>query len=523
MPSAQELPIDTTASAEAMAAEMFGTGIEIVSASYTGAAAASGIYTDGDAVAPGVTPSDSGVILSTGRAGDVTNGSGDANASSGTSTRLGRAGDDDLDEIAGARTYDAAVFEAEFVPEGSTLTMQVVFSSEEYLEYVGSGFNDAVGVWVNGEKAELTVGDGDITINNINDGSNSNLYVDNPASAEAYNTEMDGFTVTLTLKAPVTPGEVNTIKIGIADGGDGYYDSNLLIAGDSVQTALIAGDEAVEITGGNAEVVDVLANDSSAAGGQLTVTHINGQPVGAGDTVTLSTGEEITLNADGTFTIDSDGGEEASNVFSYRVEDDAGNADTAFVTINTTPCFVAGTLIDTVRGPVAVEALRVGDLVLTRDRGPQPLRWIGMTQRLAEGEDAPVVLARGALGRHAALAVSPQHRILLNSGRAEVMFGADEVLVAAKHLVNGRSIRIYADGAPVTYVHLLFDRHEIVTGNGLESESYHPGDRTLGGFDPQVRAEVLRLMPDLAARDLGYGPAARPALRGYEARALIRA
>ncbi|MEY8840424.1 choice-of-anchor L domain-containing protein, partial [Cribrihabitans sp. XS_ASV171] len=255
MPSAQDLPIDTSASAEAMAAEMFGTGIDIVSASYTGAAAASGIYTDGDAVAPGITPSDSGVILSTGRAGDITNASGDANASSGTSTRFGRAGDSDLDEIAGARTYDAAVFEAEFVPEGSTLTMQVVFSSEEYLEYVGSGFNDAVGVWVNGEKAELTVGDGDITINNINDESNSNLYNDNPASAEAYNTEMDGFTVTLTLKAPVTPGAVNTIKIGIADGGDGHYDSNLLIAGDSVQTALIAQDDSVEITGGNAEVV----------------------------------------------------------------------------------------------------------------------------------------------------------------------------------------------------------------------------------------------------------------------------
>ncbi|MEY8837513.1 Hint domain-containing protein, partial [Cribrihabitans sp. XS_ASV171] len=271
-----------------------------------------------------------------------------------------------------------------------------------------------------------------------------------------------------------------------------------------------------------AEVVDVLANDSSTAPGSLTITHINGQAVSAGDTVTLTTGEEITLNGDGTFTIDSDGAE-GTNSFSYQVADAAGNTDTGFVTVDTTPCFVAGTLIDTPRGPVPVEVLRAGDLVLTRDRGPQALRWIGLSERLAEGADAPVVLARGALGDHAALAVSQQHRILLISGRAEVMFGAGEVLVAAKHLVNGRSIRICADCAPVTYVHLLFDRHEIVTGNGLESESYHPGDRTLGAFDARVRDEVLRLMPDLAARDLGYGPAARPALRGYEARALIRA
>ena len=95
--------------------------------------------------------------------------------------------------------------------------MQISFSSEEYLEYVGTGFNDAVGVWVNGVKATLTVGTGDISINNINPGSNGNLYVDN--ANDGFNTEMDGFTVTLTLKAPVNAGQVNTIKIGIADGG----------------------------------------------------------------------------------------------------------------------------------------------------------------------------------------------------------------------------------------------------------------------------------------------------------------
>jgi len=243
MPTASELPIDTEASALDMAQAMFGTGISIVTASYSGAASASGIYSDGDAVAPGVTPSESGVILSTGRATDITNSAGDANTSAGTTTNQGLGGDDDLTAVSGQATFDAAVFEADFVPEGSTLTMQVVFSSEEYLEYVNSGFNDAVGVWVNGVQAELTVGSGDITINNINDTSNSNLYIDNPASAESFNTEMDGFTVALTLKAPVKAGEVNSIKIGIADGGDAAFDSNLLIAGQSVQTALVAGDE----------------------------------------------------------------------------------------------------------------------------------------------------------------------------------------------------------------------------------------------------------------------------------------
>ncbi len=77
------------------------------------------------------------------------------------------------------------------------------------------GFNDAVGVWVNGLKALLTVGDGTSRSTTSTRRRNGNLYVDN--ANDIYNTEMDGFTVTLTLKARVTPGQVNTIKIGIAD------------------------------------------------------------------------------------------------------------------------------------------------------------------------------------------------------------------------------------------------------------------------------------------------------------------
>jgi Hint domain/Bacterial Ig domain len=521
MPQASKLPVDTQATDMEMAEAMFGDGIQIVSADFTGANSASGIYSNGDSVSDALTPSDTGVILSTGRANDVTNSSGDVNDSSGTSTSHWRAGDSDLTEMAGAQTYDAAVFEADFVPDGSTLTMQFTFASEEYLEYVGSGFNDAVGIFVNGQPAELMVGDGEVTINNINDTSNANLYVDNAASADTYNTEMDGFTVTLTVKAPVNPGEVNTIKIAIADGGDSSYDSNLLIAGDSIQSTLIATNDEVDINGDGEATVDVLANDQSQAAGVMKITMINGQAVSAGDTITLNSGEEITVNGDGTLTVASDG-DEGSNTFSYQVEDGAGNTDTAIVTVRTTPCFVAGTLIDTASGRVPVEDLEPGDLVHTRDHGHQPLRWIGKTERIASGKDAPILFARGALGDHDAVAVSPNHRILLTTAMSEMMFGSSEVLVQAKHLINDRSIRRCADGQPITYVHLLFDRHEVVRGNGLESESYHPGDMTVDSFDAETRDEILNLMPDLTKGDYGYGPSARMSLRGYETRALIR-
>lgn len=523
MPTASELPINTSASANDMAEAIFGNGISIVSATYTGSANASGIYSNGDAVAPGVTPSDTGVILSTGSAANITNSSGDVNAVAGRTTVNNTAGDSDLNEISGQTTFDAAVFEATFIPSGSTLTMQVVFSSEEYLEYVNSGFNDAVGIWVNGEPAELQVGSGNISIDEINDGANENLYIDNPANQDLYNTEMDGFTVTLTLKAPVNPGAENTIKIGIADGGDRAYDSNLLIAGDSVQTTLVAGDDELEMPAGGSQAFDLLSNDVSSTGSTLTITEINGQPVVVGDTITLATGEQITLTETGIVLVDPDD-ELGENSFTYKVADEDGNTDVALVKLTTTapPCFTLGTLIQTVKGLVPVEELSAGDLVMTLDRGPQPLRWIGTSTRTATGRDAPVAIAQGLLGAHSALELSPQHRILFASPVASIHFGSSEVLVKAKDLISVDGVRRREDGRPVTYFHLLFDQHEIINGNGLWSESYQAGAASMRGFDPDSHSELLRLFPLLAVRSMAWSQVVvRPSLKEFEAKLLL--
>jgi hypothetical protein len=70
----------------------------------------------------------------------------------------------------------------------------------------------------------------------------------------------------------------------------------------------------------------------------------------------------------------------------------------------------------------------------------------------------------------------------------------------------------------------LFDRHEIVRGNGLWSESYHPGPMTRGSFDAETEAELRGLFPEIFTPGVaGYGPSARSGLRSHEAHVLVDA
>lgn len=521
MATGAELSYNTNASALQMANTIFGDGVTVTGASYTGPSTSSAIYSNGQ-LASGVTPSNTGVILSTGRATDFTQSSGDPNRLAGTSTDTsGINGNSLFNAVAGATTYDAVWMDVDFIPTGNTMTMKFVFASEEYPEYINSQFNDVIGVWVNGTQVPVSIGNGKTSVNNINGNTQPNLFQSN--TNDAFNTEMDGFTLTLSLDIPVNSGVVNSIRIGIADVADAMYDSNLLIAADSVQTALVARDDSVTMGLNGTRTLDVLGNDQGPAGATLTITHVNGIPVVAGQTITLSSGQQITLNADGTFTIVGDGQAETAS-FTYTVANGNGNglSDVGIVTINQVPCFVAGTRIRTPLGYRLVEELQPGDLVMTLDDGPQPLRWVGQRRVAALGNLAPIRIKAGTFGDHGTLMVSPQHRILVRDNLAELLFGDEEVLVAAKELVNDRSIR-QISGGEVEYVHLLFDRHQLLWSEGLLTESYLPGPQTTASLEPELVAEICAIFPELdPSTGKGYSPTARRSLRSYEAMILMR-
>lgn len=172
------------------------------------------------------------------------------------------------------------------------------------------------------------------------------------------------------------------------------------------------------------------------------------------------------------------------------------------------PCFTAGTPIDTPGGPVPVEALRPGDLVLTRDNGPQPLLWSAM-RRLSQADLVanpkllPVEIAAGALGNDLRLDVSPQHAVLLRDPDGE------ERLFRAIHLarLKGGGVRQRMGCRGVTYVHLMFDRHQVLCSGGLWSESFYPGPQALAALNRPALEELEALFPGICAAI--YGPAAR--------------
>ena len=155
-------------------------------------------------------------------------------------------------------------------------------------------------------------------------------------------------------------------------------------------------------------------------------------------------------------------------------------------------CFTSGTAIRTPRGDVLIDDLRVGDLVTTLDNGPQPIRWIGSrkldhAELLAAPKLRPVLISKGILGAERDLLVSPQHGILV---------GTDN-LARAIHMTKRQGIRVAHGKRQDTYLHVMFDQHQIIFAEQIPSESFYPGPMALQMMCDAARDEVFTLFPSL--------------------------
>lgn len=188
------------------------------------------------------------------------------------------------------------------------------------------------------------------------------------------------------------------------------------------------------------------------------------------------------------------------------------------------PCFTPGAMVTTLRGKVDVDHIAEGDMVLTRDHGFQPVRWVCKTQigkerLMSDPTLSPICIRKDAIAPglpSADLWVSPQHRMLVTGWKAELYAGQSEVFVPSRGLLNDHGV-LQPRSPGVTYIHLLFDEHEVIYANDTPTESLHAGQLDKAEISAEARAELLSIFPEL---QLGYGPAARRCLTVAQSRAL---
>ena len=163
--------------------------------------------------------------------------------------------------------------------------------------------------------------------------------------------------------------------------------------------------------------------------------------------------------------------------------------------------FSRGTNITLATGAqVPIEKLRIGDRVLTRDNGPQAVRWIGQTTVRAAGEFAPIVIAPGTLNNLNELVVSPHPRLFVYQRSDQLGVGRAELLVKARHLVNGTTVRVRSGGY-IDYFQILFDSHHIIYAEGIAAESMLVEPRTRPALPPELLDRLPGLLPNHGSRD----------------------
>ena len=212
---------------------LLGGGVVASNITFSGNSNQIGEFSNGNTTDLGF---DRGIVLSSGDVNDIPQSGG-----SFASTDFSGSGDPALNSLAGATTYDAAILEFDFYTESNHVQFRYIFGSEEYPEFVNSGFNDAFAFFVTGPNpgggtynnyniALIPGTSTPVTIDNVNSYTNSSYYIDNSSSSYIV---YDGKTVVLVAELDIVPCQTYHIKIAIADAGDGIYDSGVFLEASS--------------------------------------------------------------------------------------------------------------------------------------------------------------------------------------------------------------------------------------------------------------------------------------------------
>lgn len=189
--------------------------------------------------------------------------------------------------------------------------------------------------------------------------------------------------------------------------------------------------------------------------------------------------------------------------------------------------FARGTLVATASGPVAIEDLQPGDSVRTRDAGMQVVDWIGAcTISRGDADDEasrPLRIKADALGDQRPmqdLIVSARFRLLTNHPNCDALFNTPEALAPAADLLDGDTILRVRPAEDLMFYNLMTAKHQVIEVNGLETETYHPGNFGVAVMPLELQAHLRHLLPHLAGDLSRFGRTVRPVLKGFEAEVL---
>ncbi|MEL6913255.1 MAG: Hint domain-containing protein [Pseudomonadota bacterium] len=263
-------------------------------------------------------------------------------------------------------------------------------------------------------------------------------------------------------------------------------------------------DDVYELEAGAVPTALTVANEAHAL--RISLDSATGTPGGQviiDSTITLMSPAGATI--EGLILVEVDGSE-AVDIFLLPLAHLAPRTDYTLVGVDTSDArrrfaeaacvaFTRGTHITIASGAqVPIEELRVGDRVLTRDDGPQEIRWIGQNTRRAVGDFAPVLIRKGTLNNENDLTVSPDHRLFIYQRDDEIGAGRSEVLVKVRYLINGDTV-VRLEGGFVDYFQLLFDSHQIIYAEGIAAESLLVDPRTRAALPDEVDEALAKALP----------------------------
>jgi hypothetical protein len=156
----------------------------------------------------------------------------------------------------------------------STLYFQYVFGSEELPEWVGSQYNDAFSLTLNGQSLAKLSNDSVVNITNL---ANSNDLILNPPGTGAANqeTKLDGYSKPLLFVGALKPGQTNTLLITIGDVGDGIYDSAVFLKAGTLGTV-----KPPDISGGASGCSAIPSTGGVGIGGRVVASAPTGSDTG---------------------------------------------------------------------------------------------------------------------------------------------------------------------------------------------------------------------------------------------------